>query len=47
MATFIAGLALEGQRLNHAKIGIMIGSLISAVLGMLILFTARNKTGPD
>ena len=47
MAIFIAGLALEGQHLNHAKIGIMIGSLINAVLGMLILFTARNNTGPD
>ncbi len=47
MAIFIAGLALDGQLLNHAKIGIMIGSLISAVLGMLILFTAPNKTEPD
>lgn len=32
MAIFIAGLASEGDLLNHAKIGIMIGSLLSAVV---------------
>lgn len=37
MALFIAGPALEGELLNHAKIGIMIGSLLSAGAGMAIL----------
>jgi len=45
MAIFIAGLALESHLLNHAKIGIMIGSLLSAVFGMLliILFSRPSK----
>jgi NhaA family Na+:H+ antiporter len=37
MAIFIAGLASEGDLLNHAKIGIMIGSLLSAVFGMMLI----------
>jgi NhaA family Na+:H+ antiporter len=47
MAIFIAGLALEGQLLNHAKIGIMTGSLLSAILGMAILLTLRPRAGTD
>ena len=43
MAIFIAGLALEGQLLNHAKIGIMIGSLLSAVLGMMIIVLSGRQ----
>lgn len=44
MAIFIAGLALAGDLLNHAKIGIMIGSLLSAVFGMtLILLCGRQQ----
>lgn len=44
MAIFIAGLALDGDLLNHAKIGIMIGSLLSAVFGMaLILLSGRQR----
>jgi len=37
MALFIAGLALEGALLDTAKIGILGGSLASAVLGMGLL----------
>jgi NhaA family Na+:H+ antiporter len=41
MALFIASLALSGELLDTAKIGILAGSVISAVLGMLIL--SRRK----
>jgi NhaA family Na+:H+ antiporter len=37
MAMFIASLALEGDLLNTAKIGVLTASLISAVVGMLLL----------
>jgi Na+/H+ antiporter NhaA len=37
MAVFIAGRALGGQLLNHAKIGIMMGSLLSAIAGMALI----------
>ncbi len=38
MALFIAGLALEGVLLNAAKVGILSGSALSAVIGTLLLF---------
>jgi NhaA family Na+:H+ antiporter len=37
MALFIAGLALEGEILDAAKVGIIGGSVISAILGMTLL----------
>jgi NhaA family Na+:H+ antiporter len=37
MALFIAGLALEDDLLRSAKVGVLLGSLISAVVGMVIL----------
>jgi NhaA family Na+:H+ antiporter len=37
MALFIAGLALEGELLDAAKIGILGGSLVSVLLGALLL----------
>jgi NhaA family Na+:H+ antiporter len=37
MALFIAGLALEGELLAMAKVGVLAGSLVAAVLGMLLL----------
>jgi len=37
MALFIAGLALEGAALDAAKVGILGGSLVSALLGFAIL----------
>jgi NhaA family Na+:H+ antiporter len=40
MALFIAGLALKGGLLDAAKIGILIGSACSAVVGMLILWAS-------
>jgi NhaA family Na+:H+ antiporter len=43
MAIFIAGLALEGDLLNHANIGIMIGSLLSAVFGMMLIFVCGRQ----
>jgi NhaA family Na+:H+ antiporter len=39
MALFIAGLALEGALLEQAKIGILAGSTVSAILGCLLLTT--------
>ena len=37
MALFIAGLALEGDLLSASKVGILVGSAVAAVGGMLIL----------
>ena len=37
MALFIAGLAVEGTLLDNTKVGIIIGSVISGVIGMTIL----------
>ncbi|MGD9333095.1 MAG: Na+/H+ antiporter NhaA, partial [Desulfobacterales bacterium] len=47
MAIFIAGLALEGDLLDHAKIGIMIASLLSAVMGMALLIVTRRRTNVE
>ena len=43
MALFIAGLALDGELLNHAKIGVMMGSLLSAIAGMAILLLLGRR----
>src|SRR5262249_22977422 len=37
MSLFIAALALQGPHLNEAKIGILVGSTASAILGCLLL----------
>ena len=37
MALFIAGLALEGDTLGAAKVGVLGGSALCAVLGILVL----------
>ena len=44
MALFIASLALKGDLLDEAKIGVLTGSIISAALGvgLLILFLPRQ-----
>ena len=39
MALFIASLALQGQVLDQAKLGVLAGSVLSAVLGMGLLWT--------
>lgn len=43
MALFIGGLALEGAMLDAAKIGIIAGSLISAVVGVVILLVSTKR----
>lgn len=45
MAIFIASLALESSPLflDSAKIGVLIGSLISAIIGLLILNSKKTK----
>lgn len=44
MALFVAGLALPEPLLTTAKVGILIGSLVSAVLGTaLLIITSRPK----
>lgn len=43
MALFIAGLALEDQQLVTAKIGVLTGSAISAVLGMLLFLFMTSR----
>ena len=44
MAIFIAGLAMEGALLSAAKVGILAGSLASAVLGIIVLTAALPKS---
>jgi NhaA family Na+:H+ antiporter len=45
MAIFIASLAMEGVMLSAAKVGILGGSVASAVVGMLVLLAALPKSG--
>jgi NhaA family Na+:H+ antiporter len=49
MALFIAGLALDEPMLDAAKLGIMGGSVIAAVLGAgIFVFTAGSPSArPD
>ncbi len=49
MSLFIAGLALEGRHLEEAKIGILGGSTVSAVLGFWLLarFLPRQSSAAD
>jgi NhaA family Na+:H+ antiporter len=44
MALFIASLALEGDLLNTAKIGVLAGSLLIAIAGMILLVVLLPKT---
>jgi NhaA family Na+:H+ antiporter len=39
MALFIAGLALDGTLLDAAKVGILVGSVLSAIVGVVLLRT--------
>jgi NhaA family Na+:H+ antiporter len=47
MALFIAGLALQGALLDAAKIGILSGSFISAILGFILLIVTLPKPSQD
>jgi len=40
MALFIAGLALDGAALDAAKVGVLGGSALAAIVGMLLLSAA-------
>ena len=45
MALFIASLALGGDALNNAKVGILVGSAVSAAFGMVILaFASKGRS---
>ena len=41
MGLFIGGLALSGALLDAAKLGVMIGSALSAVVGMVLILGLR------
>jgi NhaA family Na+:H+ antiporter len=43
MAIFIASLALEGNLLDAAKVGIIVGSFLSAIMGVIILVLLLPK----
>jgi Na+/H+ antiporter NhaA len=44
MSIFIAGLALQGDLLDEGKIGALIGSTISAILGCVLLLMFMPKS---
>lgn len=46
MALFIAGLALDGELLSASKVGILLGSGLSAIMGMVALIAASNRKSP-
>ena len=46
MAIFIAGLALEGELLDTAKVGILAGSAVAAAIGMLLLYKLLPAPAP-
>jgi NhaA family Na+:H+ antiporter len=47
MSLFVANLGLEGKLLDGAKIGVLAGSAVSAVLGLVVLWTALPRAqGP-
>jgi NhaA family Na+:H+ antiporter len=46
MALFIGGLALDGPLLDSAKVGILMGSATSAVIGIAVLATVLRRGGP-
>jgi NhaA family Na+:H+ antiporter len=43
MAIFIAGLAFEGNLLDAAKVGIIVGSFLSAIVGVILLVLLLPK----
>jgi NhaA family Na+:H+ antiporter len=47
MALFIGGLALQGELLDAAKVGVIAGSTLSAVVGMALIFGLRRQTSTD
>jgi NhaA family Na+:H+ antiporter len=47
MAIFIAGLALEGNLLDAAKVGIIAGSFLSATIGLAVFVLLLPKSSPD
>jgi NhaA family Na+:H+ antiporter len=47
MAIFIAGLALDGVDLDHAKLGVLAASAVAAVAGMSLLLSTLPKPGDD
>lgn len=46
MSLFIAGLALTGELLDAAKIGVLAGSALSAAIGMAFLYRLLPKPAP-
>jgi len=42
MALFIAGLAVQGQALDAAKLGVLVGSVVSAAVGIVVLVLATR-----
>ena len=47
MAIFIASLALQGNMLDAAKVGIIAGSFLSAIIGLTALVLLLPKSSPD
>jgi len=47
MAIFIASLALEGNLLDAAKVGIIVGSFLSAIIGLAALVLLLPKSSAD
>ncbi|CAA9309730.1 MAG: Na+/H+ antiporter NhaA type [uncultured Chloroflexia bacterium] len=46
MSLFIAGLSFEAELYNQARLGIIVGSLVSAGLGIALLATGKRTVAP-
>ena len=44
MALFVAGLAMKGDLLDAAKVGVIGGSVLAAVIGIVLLLIFLPKT---
>lgn len=45
MSLFVAGLALDASLLNAGKVGTLLGSMVSAILGMSLLLMVLSRSG--
>jgi NhaA family Na+:H+ antiporter len=47
VALFVADLSFRGARLENAIIGILVGSLLSGIVGAVVIATSARRTHPS